>query len=112
MSASSACGERRDCGVGDRPGAAGEVKTISAGTTDTLCAVGVEEWSYGGVDIGGGLTHGVLVNRGVTQNSTHTKYLTVCAPWVSEFSECRKDKGYVKDGLNTKIEKFRMCRKA
>ena len=37
----------------------------------------------------GGPTHGMLVSRGVTQNSTHTKYLTVCAPWVSEFSECR-----------------------
>ena len=108
-SASSACGERRDCGVGDRPGAAGEVKTISAGTTDTLCAVGVEEWSSGGVDIGGGLTHGVLVNMGVTQNSTYTKYLTVCAPLVSGFSGCRKDKGYIKDGLDVKSEKTSGC---
>ena len=28
----------------------------------------------------GGWTHGVLVSRGVTQNTTHTLHLTVCAP--------------------------------
>ena len=56
-----------------------------------------------------GPTHGMLVSRWVTQNSAHTKYLTVCAPWVSEFSECRKNKGYVKDGLNTEGEKNSRC---
>ena len=28
----------------------------------------------------GGRTHGVLVSRGVTQNSTHMKYRAICAP--------------------------------
>ena len=57
----------------------------------------------------GGLTHGVFVSSVVTQNSAHTKYLAVCAPWVSEFSECRRDKGYVKDRRSTESEKNSRC---
>ena len=60
---------------------------LSSGSADTRGAVGVAGWSAGGVDIGWGPTHWVLVSRGVTQNSTNTCYLAVCTPRVSEFSE-------------------------
>ena len=45
---------------------------LSAGSADTGGAGGVAGSSAGGVDIGWGPTHGVLVSRGVTQNSTNT----------------------------------------
>ena len=66
---------------------------LSSGTSDTRGDVGVEGWVSGGVDIGGGLTHGVLVSWWVTQNSTRTSYLAVFTPRVSEFPERRKYKG-------------------
>ena len=65
---------------------------LSSGPSDTRGAVGVEGWPSRGADIRR-LTHGVLVSRGVTQNTTNTNYLAVSTPVVGEFPECRKDKG-------------------
>ena len=53
---------------------------LSSGSVDTRGAVGVGWCSTGGVDIGCGPTHGVLVSRGVTQNSTNTYYLAIGIP--------------------------------
>ena len=62
----------------------------------TPLTLGVLSVSRGGPTVvltSGGLTHGVLVSSGVTQNTTNTNYLAVCSPRVSEFPECRKDQG-------------------
>ena len=53
---------------------------LSSGSADTRGAVGVGGCSPGGVDIGWGPTHGVLVSRGVTQNSTNTYDLAIGIP--------------------------------
>ena len=66
---------------------------LSSGSADTRGAVGVEGWASGGVDIGWGPTHGVLVSRGVTRNSTNAYYLAIGTPRVSEFSEGQQNEG-------------------
>ena len=59
--------------------------------------LGVLSVSRGGppgvLTLGGRLTHGVRMSRGVTQNTTNTNYLAVCTPRVSEFPESQQDKG-------------------
>ena len=60
---------------------------LSSGSADTRGAVGVEGWASLGVDIGWGPSHGVLVSRVVTRNSTNTYYLAIGTPRVSEFSK-------------------------
>ena len=71
-SASPSDGERRCWGTGEM---------LSSGSADLWGAVGVAGWFPGAVDIGWGPTHGVLVSRGVTQNSTNTCYLALGTPW-------------------------------
>ena len=65
---------------------------LSSGTSDTRGAVGVEGWPSWGVDIGWTYAR-CACEKGVTENTTDTNYLAVCAPRVSEFPECRNDKG-------------------
>ena len=56
---------------------------LSSGSVDTRGAVGVEGLASGGVDIGWGPTHVVLVSSGVKQNSANTCYLAIRTPRVS-----------------------------
>ena len=79
---------------------------LSSGSADTRGAVGVAGWSTGGVDIGWEPTHGVLVSRVVTQNSTNTYYLASRYFLVSKFSEGQQNVG-TKRRTDYKKEKIR-----
>ena len=82
---------------------------LSSGSADTWGAVGVAGWSPGGVDIGWGPTHGVLVSRGVTQNSTNTYYLAIGIPRKLISRKGNKIR-LRKDGLIMEEKRFEMRR--
>ena len=77
---------------------------FSSGTSDTRGAFGVDGWVSWGVDIGWTDARGACELGGHTELHTHE---LPGSPYSSgsRFTEYRKSKGSVKDGLGTKRKK-------